>query len=77
MSGWQPIETAPKDGTPILVYCRFEKIVVADWGESSVWSNRKTGQGMEWCYSECEGEYNSRYTCEPTHWMLLPEPPAL
>lgn len=59
MSEWQPISTAPKDLTVILVWDmsgRTGEIELAYW-ERDRWSNY-------------EG-----FTIEPTHWMPLPEPP--
>lgn len=60
---WQPIETAPKDGTPILG-----------------WPGTMNGYPYVVQYShglwrEADGELYHLY--EPTHWMPLPEPPAL
>lgn len=68
---WQPIETAPKDGSKILLVDGYDFMVVGWWGQSSVGYHQK-----EWVYGECEGEYNSRniFDC-PTHWMPLPNPP--
>lgn len=57
---WQPIETAPKDGTDILVYEKYkdsEYIVVA------------SNHGFYWAFDDRDTEIN------PTHWMPLPEPP--
>ena len=68
MSEWQPIETAPRDGTAILVWpgvlftemTYFHTSVVRwhDWKEA-------------WIEASGE-EYNTFY---PTHWMPLPPPP--
>lgn len=57
---WNPIETAPKDGS-VLVYCPDNnwKIYVA---------NRDSYGG--WMQS------NSGWDCNPTHWMPLPPPPT-
>jgi hypothetical protein len=64
---WQPIETAPKDGTEILAYEKydyrisngeiipFERIKIVQWDEV-----------MQWGFNE---EIN------PSHWMPLPKPP--
>ena len=57
---WQPIETAPKDGTDILTYAKFGGISVRYWGEGD-------DEGMAW-QPRIRG-------CFPTHWMPLPNPP--
>lgn len=61
---WRPIESAPKDGTPILTYCpqgpKYGKWAV----RQNVWRDGA------WQYS------NQPYW-PPTHWMPLPEPPAI
>ena len=57
---WQPIETAPKDGTRVLLV-----IDHGEWGDK-VW----TGLWADgWIVSY------GKTTNEPTHWMLLPEAP--
>jgi len=69
---WQPIETAPKDGPPILIY---------DSGDS--WSGIIepepviyvcVWEGWNKCWVEADGEQYSVF--KPTHWMPLPEPPV-
>lgn len=64
--GWQPIETAPKDGTPILGFAGDEYTVV-------FWNPHYSELGY-WDLAVCgahaiDGEWN------PTHWMPLPKPP--
>ena len=62
MSDWQPIETAPKDGTAVLGYDPSDGylcIYVVRWREG------------EW--REAAGEEYGRW--RPTHWMPLPSPP--
>lgn len=61
MSAWQPIESAPKDGTPILVW------PTPDYGNEFV----RIGIDM-WCNDTW---WLSRHNMRPTHWMPLPEPP--
>lgn len=78
MTGWQPIETAPKDGTRIRLA----------WDQHD-WA---TADGIfrdgEWIaaplfYSDGQSEPGKPYLCfrehrvNPTLWMPLPEPPAL
>lgn len=69
---WQPIETAPKDGTRILIYQpdgqwksrrdrRLEYIDVAYWHTPG--------------NPEHPGFWTGGLTYRPTHWMPLPEPP--
>lgn len=67
MSEWQPIETAPKDGTNILVFTPKGKAragVVC--GIHCGWW---TTLFDEWTTSDGDCEM------DPTHWMPLPEPP--
>jgi len=62
---WQPIETAPKDGTDILV--AFPKNV--GWLQIVRWWEKKTG--FQWVDGyTCKRIWNS-----PTHWQPLPPPP--
>ena len=73
MTEWQPIETAPKDGTWILGYhpkewpiiCWYMVCITDPMGnhyEHEAW-HRMNGAGVSM--------FNS-----PTHWMPLPEPPS-
>lgn len=58
---WQPIESAPKDGTDMLVcWCRGGTMAVACW----------------WSDGWYEANDDIRYVSEPTHWMPLPNPPV-
>lgn len=65
MSEWQPIDTAPKDGTPAL-FCVWndetQDVLPITSGFWSRLSNR-------W-FSEISG-----HGIKPTHWMPLPSPP--
>jgi hypothetical protein len=78
---WQPIETAPKDGTPILLSNGTD--VEQGWWmheeggitEHRDMDGRYTGQTESdgfigwWDVSGCMQP-------EPTHWMPLPDPPT-
>lgn len=65
MSEWQPIETAPKDGTPIIGAIRGSVAYVCWFQEDA------------WVFWESDGRPNLpvRMAFSPTHWMPLPEPP--
>lgn len=58
---WQPIETAPKDGTEILAYWEGHMDVMS-------WD-----QDME-NFTDDLG-YTVRGNRQPSHWQPLPEPP--
>ena len=58
---WQPIETAPKDGSRVLVVSG-EEYHVASW-------HGDNGYGLEW--------FNDEIMVPATHWMPLPSPPEL
>lgn len=64
MSDWQPIETAPKDGTRIIVFRPKHDRHIRKVGEDYYASF--TGR-MAWAHS--------RPDCQPTLWQPLPEPP--
>lgn len=63
---WQPIETAPKDGTAILVY-EGDDIGVVLWRQQAF-----TNGEMEWCAQDC---CDGVTIYKPTHWMPLPKRP--
>lgn len=73
---WQPIETAPKDGTSILGFQLWSigpgwcVLTWTEWGEH-VDEAGLTEIKPGWTIPE-----DHYATCwEPTHWMPLPEPP--
>lgn len=60
---WQPIETAPKDGTSVIM-AGFDV-----WGLD--WLNVAFFEDGQWQH-ETGSEWG---ICPATHWMPLPEPP--
>jgi hypothetical protein len=72
LTQWQPIETAPKDGTQLLLYCGDEwcGILVGHYGELITWDDITGNEEVETCWQSGLEKY-----C-PTHWMPLPKPPA-
>lgn len=77
MSEWQPIETAPQDGTRILL--AFEKsrqpgygVAVGKWRRIFDRTQPTLHRGP---YFVLEG--SNAVTARATHWMPLPAPPSL
>lgn len=70
VDGWQPIETAPKDGTKILAYIHI------DDGDIGVMKWMDFGSGLAaWVWDdELMGEADPD-PYQPTHWMSLPPNP--
>ena len=67
---WQPIETAPEDGTEVLVYVwvsldQKHDMAVAAW-RKGMWDILPI---------ESKGKKRWREFHDPTHWMPLPGPP--
>lgn len=71
VAGWQPIETAPKDGTTILGYY-YGKILMAHW-EADGSENR--GGEPAWIDGSFD-KYEEFFVYPLTHWMPLPSAPA-
>lgn len=74
---WMPIETAPKDGTHILLYGPREwdemgRIdigpIVGSWYQDPLGIEKYDG----W-FTVTSNPYSDRV--QPTHWMPLPPPP--
>jgi hypothetical protein len=74
---WQPIETAPKDGTHIIGYDPSDSIYAGVKGIHWIPEEKRMFDGHEitrkgyWAKSvhDCCVE-------KPTHWMPLPKPPT-
>jgi hypothetical protein len=84
---WQPIETAPRDGTDVLVYkdvATVPVVHIAWYRSEEEWRDHGGclfGDTLEeyvgwWSYTRnsVTQEKLEGYA-EPTHWMPLPEPP--
>ena len=72
---WQPIETAPKDGTRILVYQRGrQRWVCAVWDD-----NRYSRKPSPYWRPDDERSYGilASRNDQPTTWMPLPSPPSV
>lgn len=73
---WQPIETAPKNGTTILVWFRQHGAMTVRWTDSE---DDYTSEYAHWHVDDHKhGPFPVRGYEErdATHWMPLPEPPS-
>lgn len=59
--GWQPIETAPRDGEELLLTAG-----------AAAWLSIVVGQFCDGFWLTQPGDF----VIHPTHWRPLPEPPA-
>ena len=72
---WQPIETAPKDGTYVLMVKKGLVPAVARWQhDRQIFDfieeeDMPTGDAWQEYLAMC-------IEWTPTHWMPLPDPPA-
>lgn len=70
---WQPIETAPKDGTHILLYVPADS---ADHAPEAMVTGFWYALYSEWDLVMAWGyEAESQVYGEPSHWTPLPPPP--
>ena len=65
---WQPIETAPKDGTVILCNER-------GWVYTAFWGMKTPDEYYYNQRSKTPQWLSHNFPQEPTHWMPLPNPP--
>jgi len=75
---WQPIETAPKDGTYIILYqpktlTTYDVIKIGAWVNGLYKDETKKG----WLVSFYCDDYCDNYGLfiKPTHWMPIPKKP--
>lgn len=87
MADWRPIKTAPKDGSPMLMWLATP--ISRNRSVEGITANTAIGFWLEggWKSIECEdcGAMGSTLTgwmndwqwidINPTHWMPLPESP--
>jgi len=81
---WQPIETAPKDGTPVDLWLVSNETCDIDFysptasklqGRSTDWVWEKRGPNSANWYPLGGLGYPLGPEVTPTHWMPLPVPP--
>jgi hypothetical protein len=81
---WQPIATAPKDGTDIIVCVWIATVPIVnsgyyDDGElfSGTGFNSKEALEGWWAWRSSVGSEKLDDIMTPTHWMPLPKPPHI
>lgn len=77
---WQPIETAPRDGTAFLT---FSEDAHREPKKSAIGYSGTAMLVMAWAHFDKEptpidesGDWHAINDWVPTHWMPLPEPPS-
>ena len=74
---WQPIETAPKDGTSVLVGWEGKsKMMIAHWDKDTYEGKRRPTKPYWWSWDASLTATISRAN-PPTHWMKLPSSPGV
>ncbi len=71
---WQPIETAPRDGSKVILGHPEHKAVIGVWHQGYSWESLFP-DGNPVFYWAKDHEDTSGFDFEPTHWMPLPDPP--
>ncbi len=69
MSVWLTIDTAPKDGTRVILFHKPEMIGIGYWGRNGHYNP------LGWLTHSSSGGYINHID-QPTHWMPLPPPPV-
>ena len=71
---WLPIESAPRDGSRVLLYCAWNGVVRGKWE-----SDKYGKPPRPYWTNDCEYTFGKLATRkdQPTHWQPLPPPPAL
>lgn len=79
MSDWQPIETAPRDGSNILVYLpTWGRIYIGSWNEVITMTFGKvTNESLFWHYQGGPMHLSFSERPQPSHWLPLPSPPGM
>ena len=69
---WQPIETAPKDGTHILGASHYDNGKFCGMFVMCFCEGRWQSDGIDWYPT---GKDDDNLSDKPTHWMELPDAP--
>jgi len=64
---WQPMDTAPKDETPVLLWC----VAGRGWAQTGLSKEFPESQWREWVDT-----YEGEDLPDPVAWMPLPQGPS-
>lgn len=74
---WMPIETAPKDGSAVLLWDGYESII-GFWWRGRQFLNSPMSEFWSDGPVPCNGyDAGMNQLREPSHWMPLPAPPSV
>ena len=71
---WQPIETAPKDGTIVFLFSNGET-VRGSFRVDDGFTGHDFPEWLDDSFDDWTTGYSAR-PLTPTHWMPLPNPPS-
>lgn len=71
LDGWLPIETAPKDGTMVLV-----NDTTPGWTPWVAASYHDGGERPRWVYDDATAADSNPLGPQPTHWLPVPPLPS-
>jgi hypothetical protein len=74
MSEWLPIESAPKDGT-LIILARDERVTVGQWQDPETDGAGWDGDDYEAYWHSWDGGFLNDPEYCASHWMPLPDPP--
>ena len=71
MTEWRPIETAPRDGSGMMILGKSGVVL-----SPCQWETGEISEDGFWLWWQAEPEWLTEVK-DPTHWMPLPEPPEV
>lgn len=83
MNTWQTIDSAPKDGTQIIIawldgQCWEQRMVSWDSEHSFKWNDETEESDLVGAWTDHAVEswaYQETFSYQPSHWMPCPDPP--
>jgi hypothetical protein len=72
VSEWRTIESAPKDGTPFMVFSKSTGFSLCAY----VWDNFRILATTDPVARAYDYEGNEEFSYSPRHWQPLPAPPV-